>query len=74
MGHFLRIKKQGRAMSHSSAVNSHRTTSRSLTDGSIVGALVRLSNPIVMANVLQTAYQMTDTFGSVGLAPKLWPR
>src|SRR3954464_10978794 len=36
--------------------------SRSLTEGSIVGALVRLSVPIVLANILQTAYQMTDTF------------
>ncbi|HEX5471691.1 MAG TPA: MATE family efflux transporter [Lacipirellulaceae bacterium] len=35
---------------------------RSLTDGSIVGALVRLSIPIVLANILQTAYQITDTF------------
>jgi putative MATE family efflux protein len=35
---------------------------RSLTEGSIVGALVRLSIPIVMANILATAYQMTDTF------------
>src|SRR6185369_9639209 len=28
----------------------------------IVGALVRLSIPIVVANVLQVAYQLTDTF------------
>ncbi len=35
---------------------------RSLTDGSIVGALVRLSIPIVLANILQIAYQITDTF------------
>jgi putative MATE family efflux protein len=39
-----------------------RRSDRSLTDGSIVGALVRLSIPIVLANILQTAYQITDTF------------
>src|SRR3954469_24800591 len=44
------------------AMKSRRGDSRSLTEGSIVGALVRLSIPIVMANILQTAYQMTDTF------------
>jgi putative MATE family efflux protein len=44
------------------ALKPRRADSRSLTDGSIVGALVRLSIPIVMANILQTAYQMTDTF------------
>jgi putative MATE family efflux protein len=33
-----------------------------LTEGSIVGALVRLSVPIILANVLQVAYQLTDTF------------
>jgi putative MATE family efflux protein len=44
------------------ALKSRRGDARSLTDGSIVGALVRLSIPIVMANILATAYQMTDTF------------
>jgi len=44
------------------AMTVRRADSRSLTDGSIVGALVRLSIPIVLANILQTAYQMTDTF------------
>ncbi len=33
-----------------------------LTEGSIVRALFRLSIPIVLANILQTAYQITDTF------------
>jgi Na+-driven multidrug efflux pump len=33
-----------------------------LTEGSILRALVRLSIPIVFANILQTAYQITDTF------------
>jgi putative MATE family efflux protein len=33
-----------------------------LTEGSIVRALVRLSVPVVLANLLQTAYQITDTF------------
>src|SRR5258708_3603126 len=44
------------------ALKSRRGNARSLTEGSIVGALVRLSIPIVMANILATAYQMTDTF------------
>ena len=35
---------------------------RSLTEGSIAGALVRLSVPIIVANVLATAYQLTDTW------------
>ena len=39
-----------------------RTLPVSLTEGSIVRALVRLSIPIVLANILQTAYQITDTF------------
>lgn len=33
-----------------------------LTEGSIVRALFRLSIPIVLANILQTGYQITDTF------------
>jgi MATE family, multidrug efflux pump len=33
-----------------------------LTEGSIVRALVRLSIPVVLANILQSAYQITDTF------------
>src|SRR4051812_47619 len=33
-----------------------------LTEGSITLALVRLAVPIVAANILQTAYQLTDTF------------
>lgn len=33
-----------------------------LTGGSIIGGLFRLSLPIVFANILQTAYQLTDTF------------
>src|SRR4051794_40127532 len=49
-------------MSHSSRVAQGKVSARSLTDGSIVGALVRLSLPIVMANILQVAYQLTDTF------------
>ncbi len=49
-------------MPQSDAVKSRSGDSRSLTEGSIVGALVRLSVPIVMSNILQTAYQMTDTF------------
>src|SRR4051794_32756805 len=49
-------------MSGPPAANLHRPASRSLTEGSIVSALVRLSLPIVMANILQVAYQLTDTF------------
>lgn len=41
--------------------NSMRT-SRSLTEGPIAGALFRLSLPIIVANILQSAYQITDTF------------
>ena len=49
-------------MPHHIIARSHRTAARSLTEGSIVGALVRLSVPIVAANILQTAYQVTDTW------------
>jgi hypothetical protein len=41
---------------------THTTGPAPLTEGSIVRALVRLSIPIVLANVLQSAYQITDTF------------
>ena len=40
----------------------HSTGPPPLTEGSIVRALVRLSIPVVLANILQTAYQITDTF------------
>src|SRR4029078_11495024 len=33
-----------------------------LTEGPIWIALVRLSVPIILSNILQTAYQLTDTF------------
>lgn len=36
--------------------------SRNLTEGSIIRALIAISIPIVMSNLLQTAYQITDTF------------
>jgi MATE family, multidrug efflux pump len=45
-----------------SSVAQSRALPASLTEGSIVRALVRLSIPIVIANILQTAYQITDTF------------
>lgn len=35
---------------------------KSLTEGSIVKALIALAVPIILANILQTAYQLTDTF------------
>ncbi|MGM0439551.1 MAG: MATE family efflux transporter [Chlamydiota bacterium] len=34
----------------------------SLTEGRIVSSLVRLSLPIILANLLQTAYQLADVF------------
>jgi len=33
-----------------------------LTEGSIPGSIVKLSWPVVLANILQTAYNLTDTF------------
>jgi putative MATE family efflux protein len=45
-----------------STVAASRSLPESLTEGSIVRALVRLAIPIVLANILQTAYQITDTF------------
>jgi putative MATE family efflux protein len=38
------------------------TRSPAFADQSISGALLRLSAPIIFANLLQAAYQMTDTF------------
>jgi putative MATE family efflux protein len=49
-------------MSNPSVASSARAVERSLTEGSIFGALVRLSVPIVLASMLQTAYQITDTW------------
>jgi putative MATE family efflux protein len=45
-----------------STVAASQSLPESLTEGSIIRALVRLSIPIVLANILQTAYQITDTF------------
>ncbi len=44
-----------------------------LTEGSILKALVKLSIPLILTNILQTAYNLTDTFwvgrlGSVAVA------
>ncbi len=36
--------------------------SESLLEGPIAGALLRLAGPVVLANVFQTVYQLTDTF------------
>src|SRR4030042_4068786 len=33
-----------------------------LTEGSVLKSLISLSVPIVLANILQAAYQMVDTF------------
>jgi putative MATE family efflux protein len=49
-------------MSNPSLARSASHTTRSLTDGSIAGALVRLSLPIIAASMLTTAYQLTDTW------------
>ncbi|MDD3896479.1 MAG: MATE family efflux transporter [Candidatus Peribacteraceae bacterium] len=47
-----------------------RSARPSLTEGSIVRVLFALSFPIVLSNLLQTAYQFTDTYwvGKVGAA------
>jgi putative MATE family efflux protein len=39
-----------------------RQSAPSLTEGPISIALLRLSVPIILANILQSAYQLTDTF------------
>lgn len=36
--------------------------SEAILQGPIAGALLRLAGPVVLANVLQTVYQLTDTF------------
>ena len=42
-----------------------------LTEGSIIKNLIRLSVPIILTNILQTAYNLTDTFwvGRLGKIP-----
>lgn len=35
---------------------------KSLLEGSIVKSLIKISTPIIFANMLQTVYQLTDTF------------
>ena len=42
--------------------------SEQILEGPIAGALLRLAGPVVLANVLQTVYQLTDTFwvGRIG--------
>lgn len=44
--------------------------SEAILQGPIGGALLRLAGPVVLANVLQTVYQLTDTFwvGRLGTA------
>ncbi|MFH1783878.1 MAG: MATE family efflux transporter [bacterium] len=39
-----------------------KKTANNLTEGSILKSLLFLSIPIIFANILQTAYQLTDTF------------
>jgi|CXWL01.1.fsa_nt_gi putative MATE family efflux protein len=42
--------------------NSERQQLPNYTEGSILRSLIMLAIPIVFANILQTAYQLTDTF------------
>ena len=46
------------------------TSDKILTQGSILKALVRLSIPLILTNILQSAYNLTDTFwvGRLGSA------
>ena len=39
-----------------------RANAKNLTEGSILKALVHLSIPLILTNILQTAYNLTDTF------------
>lgn len=48
--------------SASNPTNSQPTDARRLLEGPIVTSLFRLAIPIVLANVLQSGYQLTDTF------------
>ncbi|NOT43480.1 MAG: MATE family efflux transporter [Acidobacteria bacterium] len=43
-------------------MSQHRTPDASLLEGPIVVSLLKLAVPIVLANVLQSAYQLTDAF------------
>ncbi len=50
-----------------------KTNLENLTEGSILKALIKLSIPLILTNLLQTAYNLTDTFwvgrlGSVAVA------
>ncbi len=50
-----------------------KTDLENLTEGSILKALIKLSIPLILTNILQTAYNLTDTFwvgrlGSVAVA------
>ncbi len=40
----------------------NKTIKNNLTEGPIIKSLITLSVPIIFANILQTAYQLTDTF------------
>ena len=40
----------------------HIKERNNLTEGSVLKSLIALSVPIILANILQTAYQITDTF------------
>src|SRR4051812_11620219 len=42
--------------------SSAKSNPAALTEGSILRALLALSVPIVLANILQSAYSMTDRF------------
>lgn len=49
-------------MENISAKNKNKKSPKLLTEGSVWKSLMALSIPIVFANILQTAYQLTDTF------------
>jgi putative MATE family efflux protein len=41
---------------------SSRRPSEAILNGPVAGTLIRLAGPVILSNVLQTAYQLTDTF------------
>src|SRR5947209_6766179 len=56
------IRTAGWRFQPAAATNQPMSRGTSLTQGPIALALIRLAVPIVAANILQTAYQLTDTF------------
>jgi len=52
-------------------MNDRRTL---FLEGPIARALVTLAIPIILTNILQTGYQLTDASGSGGWVLQRWPR